>query len=133
MSNIRDIINAATPGPWKWGEYDHLEHYGEPFMYPECSCGCYKYERGFYDTSMGDSNKRFIETFDPEHVALMEAEHRAVEKYFVAFDSLRVVVSLGDAPPTMLRMAHREMDEARAALKAAHESIPTYRKERGWE
>ena len=71
--NIRDIINAATPGPWKWGEYDQLESFGETIMFPSCACGGYKFERSIEDMAPCDGNKKFIATFDPQHIALMEA------------------------------------------------------------
>lgn len=132
MPSIRDIINAATPGQWKWGVSDGvvvMRGAEDKFILSAWA----KWEGNLVDVDCEPSDADFIRTFDPEHVALMEAEHRAVEKYFVAFDYLRVVGSLGDVSPTILNMAHREMYEAREALKAAHESIPTYRKERGWE
>lgn len=72
MNTIRDIIEAATQGGWKWGEYDQLEALGETIMFPSCACGAYKYERSIEDMAPYDGNKKFIATFDPEHVALME-------------------------------------------------------------
>lgn len=67
MSNIQDIINAATPVPWKTSH---------------CSNGGLILHRG---TGMElqiypSTDARFIETFDPAHVALMEDVCEAAEK-----------------------------------------------------
>ncbi len=140
--SIRDIIEAATPGPWfvddpgdgnrlfVGNRADGRTHglWQIVHMSSDRMCDLTEEAERRYR-----ADARFIATFDPEHVALMEAEHRAVERYFVAFDYLGVAGSSDDVSPDTLRMAHREMYEAREALKIAHESIPAYRKEHGYE
>ena len=116
--SIRDIIEAATPGPWERGDHwwiqgaDHCEcrdRYG-PIVYkgrmhingtmmeahvhrmpePITTEGIttawldkrtHKPHSVVIETDeyglMDDADARFIVTFDPEHVALMEAELQA--------------------------------------------------------
>ena len=64
--NIQDIIEAATPGPWRYcgaGAWEHTRCDAEqPYPSEDPRLG-----------GASDADARFIATFDPEHVALMEA------------------------------------------------------------
>ena len=78
MSAIDSIIAAATPGPWmiELASWNSHREEGTPIVrqadYGAIVCSCVKSQ---------DDNATFIVTFDPEHVALMEA-----------------VIEAGDAP-----------------------------------
>jgi hypothetical protein len=111
--SIRDIIEAATPGPWERGDHwwiqgaNHCQcrdNYG-PLVYKGCMningrmMEAHVHRRPEPITTEGittawlderthkplsivhqpgfDADARFIATFDPEHVALMEAELQA--------------------------------------------------------
>jgi hypothetical protein len=64
--STRDIIEAATPGPWRYcgaGAWEHTRCDAEqPYPSEDPRLG-----------GASDADARFIATFDPEHVALMEA------------------------------------------------------------
>ena len=147
--SIRDIIEAATPGPWERGDHwwiqgaDHcecLDSYG-PIVYkgrmhingtmmeahvhrmpePITTEGIttawldkrtHKPHSVVIETDeyglMDDADARFIATFDPEHVALMEAVCEAAKARHKEWT----------------RDTYITIDDAIAALQA-------YRKERG--
>ena len=67
--SIRDIIAAVTPGPW---EHDGRGNICDPRV------------NEMHDdpriAMSSDADARFIATFDPEHVALMEAVCEAASK-----------------------------------------------------
>ena len=71
MPNIRDIIGAATPGPWKW-EFSEgstgVRGAGNKHV-----LSSWAWEEGPADVDCDYPDAEFIVTFDPEHVALMEA------------------------------------------------------------
>lgn len=82
---IQDIIDAATPGPWKWkGDISRQEMYSldagasyalmvgsRPVGYD--GCDHYIEDSAWGRDKTEGPNMTFIATFDPEHVALMEA------------------------------------------------------------
>ena len=82
MAKIQDIINAATPGPWHWYAYNFT------------GARCLRVDRPddseviVHSLSNGvhveGHNADFIATFDPEHIALMEA---VIERTWFATDS----------------------------------------------
>jgi hypothetical protein len=111
---IRDIIEAATPGPW---EVRGCVVPGEAIDY------CYKdgnasVRAPIANTGVCDdkrlnpkSDARFIATFDPKHVALMEAVCEAVGRCGSGL--------VMDAPHEWRTVAE------------AYDALQAYRKERG--
>ena len=73
--SIRDIIEAATPGPWEASNPSYLT--GECSIARRSTQGL---PLGISNMSIDPHNARFIATFDPEHVALMEAVCEAAER-----------------------------------------------------
>jgi len=65
--SIRDIIEAATPGPWRIATSKSVK-VGDRTI---CRTHDRKWRYGNDEQETNDA--RFIATFDPEHVALMEA------------------------------------------------------------
>jgi len=110
--SIRDIIAAATPGPWD-------DAYGFVRTMPVAENG--RHVGGSMGVvqatefnSNGHSDSAFIATFDPDHVALMEAVVEAVD----AVDVLG-----GASTAESVQAAGRAVWDTRKALAA-------YRKER---
>ena len=88
--SIRDIIAAATSGPWHFEST--VERDGDDLVLtaevwndddydaksPVCECLLPDATPNTeYDRSYGDTDARFIATFDPTHVALLEALYEA--------------------------------------------------------
>ncbi|MDY0341039.1 MAG: hypothetical protein RBS17_07485 [Coriobacteriia bacterium] len=109
--SISDIIEAATPGPWIHQPrctQHRATAVGTSGSYPFiCECG-YPINKAAHPQDIADA--RFIATFDPEHVALMEAERVAARH---------------------LRSTPEYQDEAIARHEAACKATDAYRKERG--
>ena len=109
MSKLRDIINAATPGPW------YRAQQIEPSFGKQFIGRVVHGEEGldneeimeFSRVSIADAD--FIATFDPEHVALMEAERSAAREFITQ---------------SRTADAWKEWDSSRKRLN-------NYRKERG--
>ena len=72
--SIRDIIEAATPGPWRIATSKSVK-VGDKTL---CRTHDRKWRYGNDEQETADA--RFIATFDPEHVALMEAVCEAAER-----------------------------------------------------
>ena len=66
--SILDIIEAATPGPWEAIDPNRLT--GECSIAKRSAQGLLL---SISNVSIDPHNARFIATFNPEHVALMEA------------------------------------------------------------
>ena len=111
MPNIRDIIEAATPGPWRVDDFgDIIAGSGVIALQPATSC--------FEEKFVADRDATFIATFDPEHVALMEAVCEAAD------ESTTCAECYDDCELTHICGAQRTTRRALSALT-------TYRKERG--
>lgn len=106
--SIRDIIEAATHGPW---ESDDNGNVFDPSVSPMHD-----------DPRMAMSSvvdARFIATFDPEHVALMEAVVEALARAGANY------WRIGDE----CRAWHSDVD-AVADVREALDALTAYRKER---
>ena len=73
--SIRDIIEAATPGPWRLATSKSVK-VGDMTI---CRTHDRKWRYGNDERETADA--RFIATFYPEHVALMEAAGEAAADY----------------------------------------------------
>jgi len=107
--SIPDIIEAATPGPWRIATSKSVK-VGDKTI---CRTHDRKWRYGNDEQETNDA--RFIATFDPEHVALMEAVCEAASKIeFYSSDDGWDRTWLGARETAM-----------------AYEALQAYRKERG--
>ena len=121
MSAIDDIINAATPGPWdrypnRLTTADTVVDFADRGL---CDVRCDGSPVG-----MRYATTRFIATFDPEHIRLME-DVCAAWKVFGHEDDRYDEMEFEDA----LALDSKQRD----ALYAATDALDAYRKERGYE
>jgi hypothetical protein len=103
--SIRDIIKAATPGPWRIATSKSVK-VGDRTI---CRTHDRKWRYGNDEQETNDA--RFIAAFDPEHVALMEAVCEAVGRCGSGL--------VMDAPHEWRTVAE------------AYDDLQAYRKERG--
>lgn len=99
---VRAIIEAATPGPWRIATSKSVKAGDETI----CRTHDRKWRYGNDEQETNDA--RFIATFDPEHVALMEAAIAAARKRFKEWTT-DTYVELDDAFKALdaYRMGHR--------------------------
>jgi hypothetical protein len=101
--SIRCIIEAATPGPWRIATSKSVK-VGDKTI---CRTHDRKWRYGNDEQETNDA--RFIASFDPEHVALMEAELQAGRHAW----------------------GFQHWPHAALAYNEARDALTAYRKERG--
>lgn len=104
--SIGDIIASATQGTWVQTESSGRQFLRRADTIPADWIG--------FGNSQDGADVRFIATFNPEHVALMEAVHIASLHYFDAY-------TFGTYPA----------EYATDAYRSAIQKLGTYREERG--
>lgn len=116
MPSIRDIIENATPGPW-------MESHGMDYR---AAVYTHHYGGGPHVIARSDIREAaFIATFDPEHIALMEAyiqvnlrQEDCNNRRFTGFSYDDWV---------------KESEEIVADYIVAEKALLTYRKEHGYD
>lgn len=129
--SIRDIIEAATPGPWRHSSGAFVDAVVNDEIGTNQPVAAVLESAQFGEPMPYHQNARFIASFDPEHVALMEAVCEAAED---VADEVTNGVPLGDNVVEFMDEDSDYLFIEKSLIRKLDDALErraAYRKERG--